>query len=92
MSVDIPFNKRSPMEHERDLATSDLHPDVDVALEYARRWRKGIPSDRWCDGHAGAVQVAKGIERMAATILRQIAENDARARASMDASADPMRD
>ena len=69
-----------------------LSPEVDAALEYARRWRKGLPSDRWCDGHAGAVKVARGIEQMAAALVRLMAEEEARGLEAMEPSADPMRD
>ena len=40
--------------------------DLMAADEYARRWRKGLPSDRFTDGHVGAVSVAKGIEKLKA--------------------------
>ena len=69
----------------------DLSPEVEAALEYARRWRKGLPSDRWCDGHAGAVKVARGIEQMAAAILRYMDEEERRGADAMEPSADPMR-
>ena len=68
-----------------------LHPDVIVALEYARRWRKGLPSDRFCDGHAGAVATARGIELMAAALVRVIEEETRRADESIEAFSDPCR-
>ena len=37
---------------------------IKTAREYARRRRKGIPSDRWCDGATGARAVADGIEAL----------------------------
>lgn len=68
-----------------------LHPDVSAALEYSRRWRKGLPSDRFCDGHAGAVAVARGIERMAGAILRNMEEEARRSADAMEPTRDPMR-
>lgn len=47
---------------------------IEAAVEYARRWRKGRPSDRWTDGHVGAVKVARGIEALLALALSE-AEN-----------------
>ena len=38
--------------------------DVQAALEYARRARKGLPSDRWTNGVTGAESVARGIEAL----------------------------
>ena len=35
---------------------------LEAAVEFARRSRKGIPPDRWCDGTSGAHMVARGIE------------------------------
>lgn len=68
-----------------------LHPDVLIALEYARRWRKGLPSDRFCDGHAGAVATARGIERMASALNRLIEEDSRRADESIETFPDPCR-
>ena len=48
-----------------------IHPDVEAAFEYARRYRKGLPSDRFCDGQKGAEAVARGIERLAQAVARQ---------------------
>ena len=69
----------------------DLHPDVEAALEYARRFKKGLPSDRWVDGHVGAVAVARGIERLTAAILRNIEEQAQRSADAMEPTRDPMR-
>lgn len=38
--------------------------NIKAAREYARRARKGIPSDRWTDGAAGAKAVADGIDAL----------------------------
>jgi hypothetical protein len=73
------------------MPNQDLSPDVLAALEYARRFRKGLPSDRWCDGHAGAVKVAKGIEQLAAAVVRYMEEEERRGVEAMEAHADPMR-
>lgn len=35
--------------------------DLKAADELARRKEKGLPSDRWADGHSGMVKVARGI-------------------------------
>ena len=68
-----------------------LHPDVEAAHEYVRRWRKGLPSDRFTDGHHGAVAVARGIERMAAALARYVEEEHRRGLEAMEPSADPCR-
>jgi hypothetical protein len=46
--------------------------DIEAAREYARRWRKGLPSDRWADGHVGSVMVARGIEKLAIALAEHI--------------------
>lgn len=69
----------------------DIHPDVSAAMEYWRRWRKGIPSDRWTDGHKGAVQVARGIERMMVTVAKYIEDDARRSADSIEPHKDPMR-
>lgn len=76
--------------HNRDaLAAAD---------EYVRRAEKGLPSDRWCDGHAGAVLVARGIKayrRMSELFSDAWLERDRmdaeRSANSMEAHADPAR-
>lgn len=60
-----------------------LHPDVEAAFEYARRYRKGLPSDRFCDGKTGAEAVARGIERLAEAVARQTVEEYERGAVSM---------
>ena len=62
-----------------------MKPDTDIlaALEFHRRWRKGLPSDRWTDGHKGAVEVARGIEAMAVIIAAYMAEDQRRGTESM---------
>lgn len=87
----MPPGNRSLPEIIGETQVSELHPDVDAALEYARRFRKGLPSDRWSDGHVGAVSVARGIEMMAAAIVRQMEEEERRSREAMEPTADPMR-
>lgn len=37
---------------------------LSAAAEYRRRAEKGIPCDRWADGTAGALMVARGIAIM----------------------------
>ena len=69
----------------------DLHPDVGAALEYARRFRKGLPSDRFSDGHVGAVAVARGSERMSAAILRHMEDEARRSADAMEPTRDQMR-
>lgn len=44
---------------------------LEAAAEFARRKEKGIPSDRWADGHVGAVNVAIGIRAMQAIMAMQ---------------------
>ena len=39
--------------------------DIQAAAEYAIRYRKKLPSDRWTDGVIGAEAVARGIEKLA---------------------------
>ena len=70
----------------------DLHPDVEAALEVSRRWRKGLPTDRFTDGARGMIAVARGIERMASAILRNMEEEQRRSADAMEATRDPMRD
>lgn len=41
---------------------------IQAARKYARRSRKGLPADRWCDGTDGAQMVARGIEAQAEMI------------------------
>ena len=60
-----------------------MHPDVEAALTYAERFRRGLPSDRWTDGHVGAVATARGIELLAAEIIRLRNEEVQRGRESM---------
>lgn len=80
------------ISHDDIEAMSDgIHPDVEAAFEYARRWRKGLPSDRFCDGQKGAVAVARGIERMAQAIARQMADEYQRGLEAMETSRDPLR-
>jgi hypothetical protein len=69
----------------------DLHPDVEAALEVSRRWRKGLPTDRFTDGARGMIAVARGIERMASAILRNMEEEQRRSADAMEATRDPMR-
>lgn len=42
--------------------------DIEAAREFARRWLKGLPDDRLCDGAIGAGRVARGILRLALII------------------------
>jgi hypothetical protein len=70
----------------------DLHPDVEAALEVSRRWRKGLPTDRFTDGARGMIAVARGIERMSAAILRHMDEDARRGADAMEPTRDPMRD
>jgi hypothetical protein len=46
----------------------DFRPEhqaaLDAAAEFRRRAAKGLPSDRFADGHAGMVLVARGIAIM----------------------------
>ncbi len=57
-----------------------------AADEYARRKEKGLPSDRWSDGTAGAVLVANGIRAMQAIIALQSDALQAMLRPSNDAT------
>ena len=71
---------------------------LEAAREYRRRWRKGLPYDRWADGTAGAVQVARGIEAMEKIMLMQadtmawmLTQEKRRVDESMEPLRDPMR-
>lgn len=48
--------------------------DINTAREYARRRRKGIPSDRWTDGAVGAAKVAAGIDALDWMLAYSVAE------------------
>lgn len=70
-----------------------------TADEYARRWRKGLPSDRWCDGSQGAASVAMGIAAKNAKItmltealVRLWNEKQEAGNLAMEASKDPCRE
>lgn len=52
-----------------DAFQADNGPALRAAAEFARRSRKGIPSDRWADGTAGARLVAEGIAAQQAVIV-----------------------
>lgn len=67
------------IEHWQD----DIHPDVMAAVEFSRRYHKGLPSDRWADGKIGAEAVARGIDRLVMAVARNMAEQAARNAASM---------
>lgn len=71
---------------------------IAAAREYARRRRKGIPSDRWADGEIGAAAVADGIDALdwcLSWCVKEIEELRAQIKASgadsMEAHRDPMR-
>lgn len=70
----------------------------EAAVEYVRRWQKGLPADRWTKGSDGAALVAEGIRawihlaRMNAAALEALLEAEReRGREAMAASPDPMR-
>lgn len=72
---------------------------IDAAREYARRARKGLPTDRYCDGSDGAKAVAQGIDEMDwllawayAEIERLKSAEYASGLASMEPTKDPCRD
>lgn len=48
--------------------TDDTDQDIDAAREFARRFTKGLPSDRLYDGDHGAKRVARGIIKLAVII------------------------
>jgi hypothetical protein len=50
----------TPQEQLDEFYSRNSKP-IAAALEYARRAEKGIPPDRWSDGTAGALDVARGI-------------------------------
>ena len=50
--------------------------NIATAREYARRRRKGIPSDRWADGAIGATKVADGIDALDWCLAVAVAERD----------------
>jgi len=75
-----------------DAFLDDLHPDVRAAVEYSRRADKGLPSDRWTDGHAGAVKVKLGIDRLVQTAFRQALEDYQRGQEAMEPHRDPCRE
>lgn len=60
-----------------------IHPDVLAAVEYSRRYHKGLPSDRWADGAKGHEAVARGIDRLMMAVARYMADEAARNAASM---------
>jgi hypothetical protein len=68
-----------------------IDDDVEAAFEYVRRFRKGLPSDRFCDGHTGAVKVARGIEKLAEELAARMVEEYARGLQAMEAAPDPCR-
>ena len=52
--------------------------DIQAAAEYAIRYRKKLPSDRWTDGVIGAEAVARGIEKLAQALAAYVeAEHEA---------------
>ena len=72
---------------------------VRAADEAVRRMEKGLPSDRWFDGHAGQVRAVRGIKvyrRMAELFAEAWTARDEMDRQrgldSMEATPDPMRD
>lgn len=80
-------------------AFADDNADATVAIDEAiRRAEKGLPYDRWFDGTSGAKLSMRGAwaYRRTAKIWQAIAlslieERETLSKASMDASADPMR-
>lgn len=64
---------------------------MQAAVEFSRRRRKGLPSDRWADGDEGMKAVADGIDLMYLAMSNMIAEREQWSEASMEATADPMR-
>lgn len=69
-----------------------------AAIEYHRRHRKKLPTDRYCDGADGAKAVGEGIGELVQAIVSLYAENvslkraeQARGADSMTAYQDPMR-
>ena len=72
--------------------------NINAAREYARRRRKGLPSDRWCDGTKGAEAVADGIDALdwcLAWCVKEIEELRAQIKQvgadAMEPHKDPMR-
>lgn len=72
--------------------------NIKAAREYARRARKGIPSDRWTDGAHGAKAVADGIDALDWMLAWCVAEIERLQECirisgdeSMQAHRDPMR-
>lgn len=72
--------------------------DIETAREYARRARKGLPTDRWADGKEGEAAVARGIDQLdwylgwcVAEIERLREEKTLSGLDSMEPHADPMR-
>lgn len=69
-----------------------LHPDVQAAIEYARRAEKGLPTDRYADGQAGEKAVARGIARLVAAVERLSEQEYLRGLEAMEVTKDPCRD
>lgn len=80
----------------------DFAEEYEAALkaadEYQRRAAKGLPTDRWTDGAAGARLVAQGIRaqqamlQLYAQFAREVLESEReRGAQAMEASRDPFR-
>jgi hypothetical protein len=65
--------------------------NLDAAAEYNRRMMKGLPTDRFTDGAAGAVKVARGIAALGTIALAWQALALQRGGEEMEPHRDPMR-